>query len=378
MKMPLVMSPGPTTVNEEVRRAMSRGIVNPDLDPEFFEFYRETAGKLKKLMRTKNDVLILSSEAILGLEAACASLIEPGDKVLVIENGIFGKGFGSLAEIYGGDVSYLTCDYRKGIDEEKLRVFLSQNKGFKIATIVHCETPSGLTNPVDKLCPALKEHGIITVVDTVSGVGGEELEVDGWGIDIAIGGSQKCLSAPPGLCFMSISEAAWSKILNREKPIAGFYANLAVWKNWYSERFFPYTQPVSDLYALDAALDIALSQGPRLQERHRALADAVRKSIVSAGLELYPRENFSNTVTSVLVPEGITFSDIFDAMLNEHGIIIAGAFDFLKGKVFRLGHMGENCSEDKLFMTLRALDKTLEALGFQIKARMHEEFSKLI
>jgi aspartate aminotransferase-like enzyme len=372
------MSPGPTTVNEEVRRAMSRKIINPDLDPQFFEFYRETADKLKKLMKTKNDVLILSSEAILGLEAACASLIEPGDKVLAIENGIFGRGFANLAELYGGIVTRFTCDGRSGIDAVKLKGFLDQNKGFKIATMVHCETPSGLTNPVDKLCPVLKEQGIITVVDTVSGVGGEELEVDSWGLDIAIGGSQKCLSAPPGLCFMSISEEAWKKIFFREKPIAGFYVNLAVWKNWYSEKFFPYTQPVSDLYALDAALDIALSQGGSLQERHRSLAEAVRKSIVSAGLELYPQGSYSNTVTSVLVPEGVSFSAIFDSMLNEHGVLIAGAFDFLKDKVFRIGHMGENCSEDKLFITLRALDATLEGLGFKLKAKMHEEFSKLV
>lgn len=376
--MPLVMSPGPTTISEEVRNAMSRRIVNPDLDPEFFEFYRNITEKLKQLLKTKNDCLILNGEGILGLEAACASLIEPGDRVLCIDNGIFGRGFGDFAKIYGGIVTYYTCDYRNEIDAEKLRSFLKENDGFKVATLVHCETPSGLTNPIDKLCAVLKENEIITIVDSVSGIGGEKIEVDNWKIDIALGGSQKCLSSAPGLSFMSISEEAWEKILNRKHPIAGFYVNLSIWKNWYNEKAFPYTQPVSDLYAFDAALDRALAEGERLQERHRKIGEAVRKSLVSSGLELYPLSSYSNTVTSVIVPVKTNLKDIFDTMLNEHNILIAGAFDVLKDKVFRIGHMGENCSEDKIFITLKALDCTLRSLGVNLNTRIHEEFTKLV
>lgn len=378
MKMPLVMSPGPTTVSEDVRRAMSKKIINPDLDPEFFEFYKSTTEKIQKLLKTENQVLILNGEGILGLEAACASLIEPGDRVLCIDNGIFGKGFGDFAKIYGGDVTYFTCDYRREVDADALRSYLKENEEFKVATLVHCETPSGLTNPIDKICEVLHEQGIITVVDSVSGIGGEKVEVDNWNIDIVLGGSQKCLSAPPGLCFMSISEEGWKKILNRKHPIAGFYVNLSIWKNWYSEKFFPYTQPVSDIYALDAALDIALAQGDALLDKHRKIAEAVRSSLVTAGLKLYPLGSYSNTVTTVIVPEETTFNDIFNQMLNEHNVLIAGAFDVLKDKVFRIGHMGENCSIDKVFVTLRALNYTLSSLGVHLKVKIHEEFSKLV
>lgn len=378
MRMPLVMSPGPTTISEEVRRAMSQKITNPDLDPEFFEFYKGTTEKLKKLLKTKNDVLILNGEGILGLEAACASLIEPGDRVLCIDNGIFGKGFGDFAKIYGGDVTYFTCDYRRKVNPDKLRKFLSENSGFKIATLVHCETPSGLTNPVDKLCNVLKEYGIITIVDSVSGIGGEKIEVDEWKIDVVLGGSQKCLSAPPGLSFISISEEAWQKILNRKYPIVGFYVNLSIWKDWYSEKAFPYTQPISDIYALDAALDKVLIEGEDLLKRHSKIAEVVRKSLISAGLELYPLEGYSNTVTSVVIPKETNFKDIFNTMLNEHNILIAGAFDVLQDKVFRIGHMGENCTIDKVFVTLKALNYTLWSLGVELKVKIHEEFSKLV
>lgn len=152
MKKPLIMTPGPTEIHEDVRMAMAQEVTNPDLDINFFEYYKTTCNKLKELFNTKEDVLILNGEGILGLEAACASLIEPGDRVLCIDNGIFGKGFGDFVKIYGGEVIYFKGDYRKPIDLEELKSFLEKDSDFKLATLVHCETPSGITNPVDKIC----------------------------------------------------------------------------------------------------------------------------------------------------------------------------------------------------------------------------------
>lgn len=372
MKNPLIMTPGPTYVHEEVRRALSVEITNPDLDENFYEFYKETCNKFKKLFNTQNEVLILNGEGILGLEAACASLIEPGDKVLCIDNGIFGNGFGDFAKMYGADVTYFKSDYKRKVDINKLREFLKQGNDFKIATLVHCETPSGITNPVDLICPLLKEYGIITVVDSVSAVGGEILNVDEWKMDIVLGGSQKCLSAPPGLTFLSISEDAWNKILNRKESIKSYYANLAIWKNWYEEKWFPYTQPISDIYGLRAALDRILEDD--YEKRHEKYASVVRKSFMDSGLELYALDGFSNTVTTVVIPSKITFKQIYDKMIKEHNIIIAGAFDFLKDKVIRIGHMGENCYEDKLYITLKALNKVLRDLDVDIKEDLHKVF----
>ena len=373
MQRLLIMTPGPTYVNEEVRAAMAGPITNPDLDPDFFEFYKSICGKLQKLVKTDNEVLILSGEAILGLEAACASLIEPGDRILCIDNGIFGKGFGDFAKMYGAEVVYYSVDYRKAIDVKALREYLLKDSDFKAATLVHCETPTGITNPVNELCPLLKSYGILTIVDSVSAIGGEKLEVDEWQIDMVLGGSQKCLSAPPGLTFLSISRDAWSKMANRISPIEGYYTNLYIWRNWYNEKWFPYTQPISELFALNKAVEIVL-QKDDFAERHSKIANAVRKSLTEAGLELYATNGYSNTVTTVILPIGITFTKLFNDMLNNHSVMIAGAFDFLKDKVFRIGHMGENCYEEKLYITLKALNKVLNCNNIKLNGNLHELF----
>jgi Serine-pyruvate aminotransferase/archaeal aspartate aminotransferase len=369
----LMMTPGPTYITEEVRRAMGRPITNPDLDPEFFEFYKKTAVKTAKLIRTKNDVLILGGEGILGLETACASLTEPGDRVLCIDNGIFGKGFGDFVKIYGGDVTFFKCDYRKPVPVEELKKFLESDHDFKFATVVHCETPSGLLNPVDKICPLLKKYNILTIVDAVSSIGGVEVNVDDWQIDIAIGGSQKCISAPPGLAFMSISNSAWENVLKRKTPIGSFYCNLAVWKNWYSEKWFPYTQPISDLYAFDCAVENLLDDNNKYK-RHAAIGKAVRAAITEGGFELYPADGYSNTVTVFVTPRGLDEQSFRKRLLEEYDVLIAGAFDVLSGKVLRIGHMGENCHEDKLHRTLRAMDSCFREFGVNPKVYLHKAF----
>ncbi|QOX62667.1 alanine--glyoxylate aminotransferase family protein [Anoxybacterium hadale] len=377
MKTPLIMTPGPTSVHEDVRRAMSKKITNPDLDMEFYEFYKETSDRLKQLFLTSNDILILNGEGILGLEAACASLIEPGDQVLCLDNGIFGKGFGEFAELYGAEVTYFKSDYRKAISVEELEQFLADRHDFKLALLVHCETPSGITNPVNHICPLLKKYGILTVVDSVSAVGGEELRTDEWQMDLVLAGSQKCLSAPPGLSIVSISGDAWKMIQSRKQPVAGFYCNLSLWSSWYEKKWFPYTQPVSDLYGLRAAVDRILTEGDSIT-RHKKYAEAVRTSLVDAGLELYAQDGFSNTVTTVLVPDGIRFQELFNAMLTNHNIMIAGAFDYLADKVFRIGHMGENCREETLYLALKALNEVLKKHRVVLEKELHIEFVNLI
>lgn len=373
----LIMTPGPTYVREDVRRAMSMEITNPDVDMEFYEFYKELCEKIQKLLYTKNEVLIMAGEGILGLEAACASLVEEGDKVLVIENGIFGEGFGDFVKIYGGEVEYFHGDRRKGLELDKLENFLKDNHDFKVATIVHCETPSGITNPIKEVCELLNKYNIISVVDSVSSMMGEELKVDEWGIDIALGGSQKCISAPPGLTILTVSSRAKEAIKNRKTPVRSFYGNIGAWENWYENKWFPYTQPISDLYALDKAIDNII-EDENIILRHKKLGSAFRDAISTCGLELFTENYHSNTVSTVLVPEGVKYQDIYNKMYNEEDIIIAGGFDFLKDKIFRVGHMGENCYEEKLYLTLKALNKVLSDLGVELKGKLHSEFIKNI
>jgi len=373
MKKPMIMTPGPTYIHEDVRKALSMEITNPDLDLNFYEFYKETCEKFQEFLNTKNEVLILNGEGILGLEAACASLIEPGDRVLCIDNGIYGNGFGDFAKMYGAEVVYFKSDYRRMLDVEKLERFLEEDHNFKIATLVHCETPSGITNSIDLICPLLKKYAIISVVDSVSAMGGEKLLTDDWKVDIVIGGSQKCLSSAPGLTIISISKEAWDKILNRNTSITGYYCNLANWKNWYKKKWFPYTQPINNIYGLRTAVERALSEQDSIA-RHYKIAEAVRKSLIQGGLELYALDGFSNTVTTINIPEGVSYQEIFNSMVNEHYIMIAGAFGHLKDKVIRIGHMGENCYEEKVYLTLKALDHVLRKFDVNLKEELHKLF----
>ena len=373
MTKPLIMTPGPTEIHEDVRQAMARPITNPDLDPAFFDFYAGLSRKLASLIVTDNEVLILAGEGILGLEAACASMIEPGDRVLCLDNGIFGHGFGDFVRMYGGECIYFSEDDRSPLDVTKLAAFLDQDSEFKLCTMVHCETPSGLLNPIEALSPLVKRYGILTVVDAVSSIGGESVKSDEWDVDVLLGGSQKCLSAAPGLTFMSVSPDAWSVILNRRRPITGFYCNLSVWKGWRERKWFPYTQAVSDLYGLDVAVDRVLADTGQIR-RHQVLATAVRASLVKGGLELFPRSGWSNTVTAFVPPMGVPEVEIRRRMLKKHGILIAGAFGRLEGKVLRIGHMGENCREEYVYRTMSALDTSLREMGHAPAVSLHLDF----
>jgi aspartate aminotransferase-like enzyme len=367
------MTPGPTEVRENVRLARSLECTNPDLDLQFYDFYKETCECIGKFLKTKNAVRILSGEGILGLEAACASLTEPGDRVLVISNGIFGEGFADFIKMYGGEPIFFKGDRNRAIDTEELGRFLENDSNFKYATVVHCDTPSGVLNDVSRICPMLKEKGIITVVDSVAAMGGEEFRVDDWKIDIALGGSQKCISAPPGLTILSISQDAFNSMKNRKVQIAAFYCNLLIWENYYENKWFPYTQPISDIVGLRKAIDNLL-EDKEIIERHSKIAQATRKSLTEAGLELYIKQGYSNTVTVAKVPEGIKDKELRDYMIREYNVLIAGSFGYLSGKVIRIGHMGENANINKVSYALFALQKSLEFFGFKLKCNMASRF----
>lgn len=368
-----IMTPGPTQVSEQVRMARSLECTNPDLDETFVEFYKETCELISELLHTDNETLILSGEGILGLEAACASLTEPGDKVLVLDNGIYGKGFADFVSMYGGKPDVLSMDYLNEIDTVGLADFLEKNHDYKYATVVHCDTPSGMLNPIKDICPLLKDYGILTVVDSVSGMFGEDVRVDDWHIDLLCGGSQKAVSAPPGLTFVVISEDAKKAMHNRKTPISSFYTNLTIFDNYYEAKWFPYTMPISDIYGLRAAFD-RIKADEDMLERHARIGEATREAIRRAGIKLHLESGFSNTVTVFDVPEGVTAEQILTAMREDYQIMLAGSFGELAGSVIRIGHMGANANFEDMIETLHGLQQVLVKLGVEMKADMEEIF----
>ena len=372
-----IMTAGPTQVRENVRMARSLETTNPDLDLEFYDFYKQTCDDLKGLLHSSGSAYILGGEGILGLEAACASLTEPGDRVLVIDNGIFGKGFADFVTLYGGQPVLYTCDYKRPVDCGKLREFLEEDSDLKYATLVHCDTPSGVLNDVKALGCLLDEFHILSVVDSVAGMFGEYLNVDESRIDILCGGSQKALSAPPGLTLLWVSDRAIEAMENRSTPIASFYANILTFNNYYKDKWFPYTMPISDIQGLAAAVD-NVKADQEIFRRHEKIAAATRQAVTEAGLSLYLKSGYSNTVTVVQVPEGVTDEAILSIMRDKYQVMISGCFDILAGKVIRIGHMGENANIPDMAQTLDAMDKTLQELGVPLKCRMKDRFLELL
>ena len=368
-----IMTAGPTQVRENVRLERSKEFTNPDIDPKFFDFYKETCELLSKAMHTDTKAFILGGEGILGLEAACASLTEEGDRVLVIDNGIFGKGFADFVSMYGGEPVLFSSDYRNPVNVDELRDFLSKDSNFKYATVVHCDTPSGVMNDVESISKLFDEFGILTVCDSVAGMFGEPLDVSNSKIDILCGGSQKALSAPPGLTMVWVSDRAFEAMQNRKTPIKAFYANLLFIKDYYENQWFPYTMPASDIMGLRVAIDNYLEDAD-FQNRHKQLAKATRNAVEKAGLKLYLESGYSNNVTVIEIPEGITEDEILSGLRDEFDILISGCFDVLKGKVVRIGHMGENANKEDLAQTLEALQKVLEARGIKLACNMRDEF----
>lgn len=363
----LTFTPGPTDVPPRVLRRLSRPMPNPDLDQGFLRLYEGVQGKLKSLMKTKNDVLVMSGEGYLGLEAAVASLVRRGSKVLTITNGVFGDGFIDLVRLYGGIPVVARSPYDRPVDPEKVKEALDNHRGVAVATFVHCETPSGVMNPLKEIAAACRKSGVMLVADVVSSLGGVPVETDRWGVEVALGASQKCLSAPPGIAFLSVGDEAWEAVRSRGDTVPAYYASLWQWDQWWKKRLFPYTPAANDINALDEALDIVLEEGlPAGLRRHAEVSRAILTACRAMGLHPYPADDsfHAPTVTAIRMPPEITEERLLGRMRERYGVVIAGSWGELSGKVFRLGNMGYNAQPGKALRALRALEGSLTDIGF--------------
>ena len=370
-----ILCAGPTSIDPRVMEVMGKSLTNPDIDPEYEKKHRQVEKKISKLLKTEATSFIMLGEGMIGLEGAIINLVEKGDRVLVLNNGVFGAGFADFVKYYEGVPYIYEDDYRRGFDIEKLKNFLEKDHEFKVATMVHCETPSGITNDVKTICKLLNSYGILTIVDTVSGMGGEEFDFDDYKVDIALGGSQKCISAPTGLTLVTISERAKQAIRDRKKPVPSYYMNF---ENYYaySDGFaFPYTMNENLTYALDLALDLLFEKDSLAL--HKKYAEVTREIFEKAGFELYAKDSRSNTLTAVIVPEGFIAEDIIGALRKKGILISKGAGDIFE-KVFRIGHMGNNISYENFLELYEKLDEVFGELGIETKVSLKEEFQKLM
>lgn len=362
------LSAGPVAATPRVLAALGSPIVY-HYDPAFLERFRATERKLADLFMTKNDVLLMQGEAVLGLEAAARSLVQPGTKVLNLVQGVFGKGMGYWLKDFGAELHELEVPYNDAVDPADVERYLDEHPGIELVTVVHSETPSGTVCDVSAIGPIARARGALTLIDCVSSLGGIPFETDAWQLDVCVAGPQKCLGGPPGMSLMTVSEAAWERIRANPAAPRGSFLSMLDWKEqWIDGDRFPFTPSVSDLNGVEAAADELLEEGLGTSiARHERSAAACRGGIRAMGLELWPRsdEIAAACVTAVAVPEGLTDVQVRAHCRERYGVMISGGQG--AGNLVRIGHMATSARGLYPVIGLAALGRTLADLGVQVE-----------
>lgn len=359
---PVPMIPGPTTVHPRVLAALGADYGSGQVEADFLALYARVGRELAVFMNTANDVVLMTGEGMLALWAGLKSCLKPGDAVLSVGTGVFGDGIGDMAASLGCQVERISLPYDSTIglydSLERIEAAIRRVRPL-LLTAVHCETPSGTLNPLAELGAMKARLGVpLFYVDAVASLGGAPVEADAWNVDLLLCGSQKCLSAPPSMSMIGVSEAAWERM--RDVGYQGYDA-LLPFRTVQEDGRCPYTPYWHGVAALGAALELLLEEGPEaVFARHEAVARQCREGLARLGVRLFTRPDAVNspTVTAALVPEGIAWQD-WQARLRRHGLIVAGSFGPMSGKVFRLGHMGMQANP-------ALMDKALAAIGREL------------
>lgn len=356
------MVPGPVSVPARIIESMCQDYDTGRIKMDFIQEYRAAGEKLARLMGTKNDVVLMSGEAMVVLWGAFKSCLKPGDRVLCVDTGVFGAGFADMGRSMGCNVRQVTFDPDTTINSEWAITYIEDNvKNFrpKMIVAVHCDTPSGTINPLEGLGDIKRRYKVpLLAVDAVASVGAMPLNADDCGIDILMGGSQKALSAPPCMGFASVSPRAWEEI--QAVGYAGYDAFLPFY-NLKDGASLPYTPFRQGTAALDAAASLVLEEGlDKVFERHCKVAELCREGIKNLGLELFPREDAlcSPTCTSVKLPANTTWQELRGKFMTR-GLVAGGGLGFLEGKLFRLGHMGSQADEALVKQALAVIGEAL-------------------
>ncbi|MBM7623957.1 pyridoxal-phosphate-dependent aminotransferase family protein [Sporohalobacter salinus] len=363
-----LMLPGPTPIPEQARKAGAGEIVgHRELECE--ELVEEVVEGLKYVFQTDDDVLILTCSGTGGLEASIANTLTVGDKVLALCTGAFGERYATIAERYGVEVERMNFTWGESVDVSQVRERLEEEQAGEIKAILmtHNETSTGVVNHPQPIGKLAKEHDLLLLVDAVSSLGGVELKVDEWGVDVAVTSSQKALMTSPGLCLVSVSKKALKA--GEEADLPRFYWDFRRTKDRYDrDTQTPSTPAISTLYVLREVLKEIKDEGLKnVFRRHQIVTKAIRKAMKALGLELLVDDEVaSTTVTAVGVPERIEFSTLCQKLKESYNVYITGSKGELRGKVFRIGHLG-NVSRVDILSTISALELVLKEEGFDLE-----------
>ncbi len=358
MKRLRLMIPGPIELDPEVLSVMAEPLVAHYGD-EWTQFYQETMDIMKKVFGTRDNVFLIPGSGSAGLDAVLGSTVFPDRKVLILENGFFGERLAEIAATYTPNIAKATFPIGQPIDLDQVDSLLKKGC-FTTLVMTHCETSTGMLNPVKEVARFCQKHDVLFIVDAISSLGIESLEMDQWGIDICVSASQKGLESPPGLALVAVGKEGWKAIEKSNPP--GWYLSLKVWKeyeekwgNWHPH---PITQAVNNVRALRVGLERILNEGMQARvKRHKEVTSFLREGISNRGFSLLiPDEIASHGVTAVMSVNG-DVQQILSYLRDKHGLLLAGSLGALKGKVFRIGHMGPVANIQTIERLLFALDE---------------------
>jgi serine---pyruvate transaminase len=358
-----LLTPGPTPVPPEVLAALSQPIVH-HRSPDFRPVYERCLSRLGEVFRTAGEVLLFGSAGTGAMESALANLCSPGDRILVVSAGHFGERWAAIAAAYGAEIEKLEYAWGEVPAAEDLSARLRELGGAKAVLITHSETSTGVVADAQALTAAAGEAGALSVVDAVSSLGAVPLETDAWSVDVVVSGSQKALMTPPGLAMVSVSARAWESRGDAPR----FYFDWERTRKAQANLDAPFTPPVSLVAGLDVALGLLLDGGLEAAfDRHIRLGRACREGVKAMGLELFsPDDDSSAVVTAIRAPEGIDATDVVRELRDRFGITIANGQGHLKGKIFRIGHIGYFDVFD-ITTALAAAELVLADLGAEIE-----------
>jgi len=366
------MIPGPVEVEPEVLQEMGKPLV-AHYGREWAAFFKETVELLKRVMlAAQAEVYLIAGPGSAALDAAIGGVIADGKKILVLSNGFFGERLRQIASTYvpKGCVKVVEAPLGRAIEPERVEAALRREGDIQAVAAVHCETSTGVLNPIREIAEICRGYGAIFIVDAVSSLGGAELRFDEWGVGICVSSTQKCLGLPPGLAPLAISPQAQEVIRKTKSP--GWYLNLQTWKEYLEEwgewHPHPVTMPSGLVRALQLGLKRLLDEGlEACWERHRRIAGFLREGLRRLGFELVAEEaSASPTVTAVWAHEALSAPQLIEFLKERHGILIAGGLDELAGKAFRIGHMGPTASPDAVLPLLFALEEALRHAGVSV------------
>ena len=358
--------PGPTPCPENVLSALSRQMIN-HRGKEFGDLIERVNARLKSVFQTTGDVFILTCSGTGAMEAAVVNTLSPGDKVLSLSNGVFGDRFATIAERFGADVTRVRFEWGQPVEPDAARKALKADPKIKAVLVTHNETSTGVTSDLKAVASVVREYDKVLLVDAISSLGCVDLQVDNWGCDVVVTGSQKGWMVPPGLAFASVSKRAWQA--HAEAKMPRYYWDFTAARDYLQKNQTPWTPAVSIFFGLDVALDMMAQEGlPNIFARHARIGQRTRAGVKSLGLSLFANEKCaSNTVTAVKSPDGLDSKKLVQTVREEHGIILAGGQGTLMGKIFRVGHLGF-VSEADVDDVIKHLRLALPKLGYEVPA----------